>query len=184
MSFSTFDFTTECEDDLISEKSISKHLLNAVSIILNKIIHQSKKLPNYSEILKSQEKMSFSSKKIPKISLKDYLQRIQTYSELENSTLILSLIYIDRICQIGNITLTFYNIHRILFCAIYLALKYNEDQIYNIDYYAQIAGISKKELSQIENDFIDYINFEFFVDNELYFKYENYLKTFEIENKK
>ena len=65
-----------------------------------------------------------------------------------------------------------------------MALKYNEDQIYNIDYYAQIAGISKKELNQIENDFIDYINFEFFVDDELYFKYENYLKTFEIENKK
>ena len=179
MSFSTFDFTTESDEEATSEKSISKHLFNAISRILNQIIHQSKKLPNYLDIIKSQEKMSFSSKKIPSISIKDYLKRIQTYTELENSTLILSLIYIDRICQLGNIVLTSHNIHRILFCAIYLALKYNEDQIYKTDYYAQIAGISVKELNLIENDFASFIEFNFFVDDKLFSKYENYLKNFE-----
>jgi len=179
MSFSTFDFTTESDDEATSQKSISKHLFNAISRILNQIIHQSKKLPNYLDIIKSQEKMSFSSKKIPNISIKDYLKRIQTYTELENSTLILSLIYIDRICQLGNIVLTSHNIHRILFCAIYLALKYNEDQIYKTDYYAQIAGISVKELNLIENEFVSFIEFNFFVDDELFSKYENYLKNFE-----
>jgi hypothetical protein len=179
MSFSTFEFTTESDEERFSEKSISNHLFNAISKILNQIVHQSKKLPNYLDIIKSQEKMSFSSKKVPNISIKDYLKRIQTYSELENSTLIVSLIYIDRICQLGNIVLTSHNIHRILFCAIYLALKYNEDQIYKTDYYAQIAGISIKELNLIENEFVSLINFNFFIDDQLYSKYENYLKNFE-----
>ena len=61
MSFSTFDFTTESDEEATSEKSISKHLFNAISRILNQIIHQSKKLPNYLDIIKSQEKMSFSN---------------------------------------------------------------------------------------------------------------------------
>ena len=179
MSSSTFEFTTESYEECSSEKSISNHLFNAISKILSQIVHQSKKLPNYLDIIKSQEKMSFSSKKVPNISIKDYLKRIQTYSELENSTLIVSLIYIDRICQLGNIVLTSHNIHRILFCAIYLALKYNEDQIYKTDYYAQIAGISIKELNLIENEFVSLINFNFFIDDQLYSKYENYLKNFE-----
>ena len=93
MSFSTFEFTTESDEERFSEKTISNHLFNAISKILNQIVHQSKKLPNYLDIIKSQEKMSFSSKKVPNISIKDYLKRIQTYSELENSTLIISLIY-------------------------------------------------------------------------------------------
>ena len=179
MSFSTFEFTTESDEERFSEKSISNHLFNAISKILNQIVHQSKKLPNYLDIIKSQEKMSFSSKKVPNISIKDYLKRIQTYSELENSTLIVSLIYIDRICQLGKIVLTSHNIHRILFCAIYLALKYNEDQIYKTDYYAQIAGISIKELNLLENEFVSFIDFNFFIDDQLYSKYENYLKNFE-----
>ena len=179
MSSSTFEFTTESYEECSSEKSISNHLFNAISKILNQIVHQSKKLPNYLDIIKSQEKMSFSSKTIPNISIKDYLKRIQTYTELENNTLILSLIYIDRICQMGNIVLTPHNIHRILFCAIYLALKYNEDQIYKTDYYAQIAGISVKELNLIENEFVSFIEFNFFVDDKLFSKYENYLKNFE-----
>ena len=85
--------------------------------------------------------MAFSSSIIPNISIEEYLIRIQTYANIEKNTLILSLIYIDRLCKIASITLTYYNIHRILFISILISIKYNEDQYYNNKYYAEIAGV-------------------------------------------
>ena len=98
-----------------------------------------------------QEKSIFSAQSIPTISLKDYLERIKIYSQVENNTLITSLIYVDRLCQKTNLILTPYNIHRIIFTAILLSLKYNEDLIYDFSYYSKIAGVSVKELKKLVN---------------------------------
>ena len=35
-----------------------------------------------------------------------------SYSKMENSTLVLILIYIDRVCDINKIRLNYYNIHK------------------------------------------------------------------------
>ena len=53
------------------------------------------KIKNYKEIIKNQSNMAFSAKSIPNISINDYLTRIQIYSEIEKSTLILALIQIE-----------------------------------------------------------------------------------------
>ena len=105
------------------------------------------------------------------------MKRIQTYGGMENSTLILSLIYIDRLCE-KNITLTKYNIHRILFAAILIAVKYNEDSFYENSYYAQIAGIKNKELKVIEYTFLEMINFDAYVDEYTYNLYKDSLYNF------
>jgi hypothetical protein len=57
-------------------------------------------------------KSGFTSKKPPAITIEAYLERILKYSHIEESTLILSLIYIDRVCDINNIQMTNFNIHR------------------------------------------------------------------------
>ena len=80
-------------------------LNQSYSTIDNSIISD-KELPNYSQKLKKQEKSIFNAKKIPKISLKEYLERIKFYTEIENNTLIISLIYIDRLLQNTNLILT------------------------------------------------------------------------------
>lgn len=111
-------------------------LIKAIAKTLTMIIDENEKLPNLKEIIKKQSKLIFSANSIPKISLYDYLIRIQTYTHLERSTLISSLIYIDRLCELGKLTLTYYNIHRILFAGILIAIKYNEDEFYDNKYYA------------------------------------------------
>ena len=170
---------TEAKSQKEETQLKNKNLINAISLTLSTIIKENKKLPNYKEILMKQSKMIFSSKAIPNISIYDYLIRIQTYSLIEKSTLILSLIYIDRLCQNCKLTLTFYNIHRILFAAILIAIKYNEDNFYDNKYYAEIAGVKLKELKLIEYQFVELVDFNMYVSDEIFNKYNIYLKTFE-----
>ena len=162
---------------------INYNLLRAMSVTLTSILDSNKNLENYSEILNKQSRMVFSSNIIPKISLQDYLIRIQTYSNVEKSTLIISLMYIDRLCNKANITLTYYNIHRILFSAILLSIKYNEDSFYDNKYYAQIAGVKTKELKTLEYNFSKMINCAFYVSEEDYEKYQFYLDNFKLQYK-
>ena len=128
-----------------SEVTISKPLLKKIADTLSMIITQNKKSKNYkSEII------PFIDKHVAKISLFDYLFRIQKYSEVENSTIIISLIYLDRICSKKGIKLTKYNIHRLLFTSILVAIKYNEDIIYGNKFYSKIAGVTVDELKILE----------------------------------
>jgi len=155
------------------------NLIKAVSQTLTSILENNKKLPNYKEIVKKQSKMAFSSNLIPNISLEDYLIRIQMYTNMEKSSLIISLILIDRVCQKSNLTLTYYNIHRILFSSILISIKYNEDSYYDNKYYAEIAGVKLKELKSIEYSFVDLLNFNIFIKDDIYEKYREYLDNFE-----
>jgi hypothetical protein len=177
----SFDSDIGDETDARSQNEESKiknsELIQSISDILSKILEENKKLPNIKEIISKQNKMCFSYNSIPKISIKDYLERIQEYTCLEQNTLILSLIYIDRLCEIGKIILTYYNIHKILFGAILIAIKYNEDNFYDNKYYAKIAGVKISELKLMELNFIRFIDYQMFVPEEIFTNYRDYLNS-------
>ena len=156
------------EEDIILTPVISpdlEHLITSINDTLLKLTvqHHHERSPFYSSV-------------IPSISLLDYLRRIVLYSNIEPSTLIISLIYLDRISN-SKITLSKHNIHRLLFTSILLAIKYNEDAYYKSDYYAKIAGVSLKEMNKMEECFVKLINFYLFVSGNLYEKYSAGLKV-------
>ena len=122
--------------------------------------------------------MVFSANSIPGISIKDYLIRIQTYSGIEKSTLILSLILIDHICKKSNLILTYNNIHRVLFGSILISIKFNEDSYYDNKFYSEIAGVKLKELKSIEDSFFELNDFNVFVSYKEYEQYRKYLEDF------
>lgn len=177
----SFDSELDNETEAKSQKEeiniMNIELIKAISIALNTVLEENKKMPNLKEIIKQQNKMCFSSNSIPNISIYDYLKRIQTYSLMEKNTLILSLIYIDRFCELGQVTLTYYNIHRILFIAILIAIKYNEDNFYDNKFYAEIAGVKLNELNTIEYNFILLCDYKLFVSDETFDKYNTYLNS-------
>ena len=180
----SFDSELENESNETENISINEEpeinnieLIKSISITLNTILEENSKLSNINDIILKQNKMCFSSNSIPKISIYDYLTRIQTYTKIEKNTLILSLIYIDRICQKSKLVLTYYNIHRILFSAILISIKYNEDNYYNNKYYAEIAGIKINELNLIEYNFIKLCDFHIFVSDDIFKKYNSYLNS-------
>ena len=155
-------------------------LIKSISIVLITILNENKKLDNYKDIIKAQSKSVFSSDKVPNISIEDYLIRIQTYSSIEKSTLILSLILIDHICKKSDLILTYYNIHRILFGSVLISIKYNEDFYYDNKFYSEIAGVKLKELKSIEYTFLQLSDFNVFVNENEYKQYRQYLEDFGI----
>ncbi len=117
----------------------------------------------------------FTGKTLPKICFKEYLNRIIAYTEIEKNTLISSLIYIDEIDKKKPITE--FNIHRIMFIAILISIKYNEDNVFKNDYYAKIAGVNLNEINKMEFEFINLLNFNVYIDPDVF---ENYKKLIEI----
>ena len=132
----------------------SNHVIEIVADILEEIVKDNEK-NNENELNRSDSNESaiisvFTSNKTPQISIKKYLTRIMKYSKPETSTVIICLIYIDKICENSSLQLSIYNIHRIILSCMILALKYNEDDYYSNKYYAKVGGISLKELNELE----------------------------------
>jgi len=124
----------------------------------------------------------FISIKVPQISIENFMKRLLKYSKMESSTLILILIYIDRVCFFGKFSLNYYNIHKLILASMIVSIKYNEDEYFSNKFYAKVGGVTKEELDKLEYEFLSLIDFSLFVDVDLFSKYYDYIKTFNSEN--
>ena len=123
----------------------------------------------------------FISKKIPNVSIQNYLDRLAKYSKIENNTLLLVLIYIDRICELNKIRLNYFNIHKLILGGLLIAIKYNEDDYFSNIFYSKVGGVSITELNHLEYEFLSLIDFDLYVDDDLYSKYSNYILSVNID---
>ena len=98
------------------------------------------------------------------------MNRIVIFSNVEENTLISALIYIDTVAKIKKISK--FNVYKILFTAILISLKFNEDKIYKNNYYAQIAGVSIEELLILENEFLKLIDFKLIISENTFNAYK------------
>ena len=155
--------------------SENSNLIEIISFSLLEIITKNKEKKNYKEKIKSQKKSLFTSKKIPNISIGDYLARIKKFTNINDSTLIICLIYLDRYLKMNKIILTEFNVHRMFFSSLLLAIKYNEDNFYTNKFYSNVSGLKCSELNKLELKFSTEIKFDLFVDKNLYEKYKNNL---------
>jgi hypothetical protein len=161
-----------------SDSICSQKLIKSVSSILSEIINENNvEFKNFKETDK--QKSIFYSKKPPTISIQHYLERIVKYSKMEDSTLIITLIYIDRLCDLNQLHLNNYNIHRIILATITIAIKYNEDDYFSNDYYAKVGGISLQEINSLEYECVKLLKHKLFIDDEFFNKYETYLKQYQ-----
>jgi hypothetical protein len=141
--------------------------------ILLTILSENKKSKDYYKKINSNQDGHFTYKMKPGISLLDYLRRILKYVKIEYTTLIIAMIYIDRICK-EKVFLNEFNIHRIMLISIYMAYTYNEDRIYDNKYLALVSGLNKSEMLLLEEDFLDLIEFKLFVSEEIFEQYKKY----------
>ena len=183
---------TEDTEELIKSNSISSPKKHAISEIINdkdelmkistieiisdlfmNICEENKSKKNNKNILLK----SFTNKNIPSISIKDYLFRLSKHAKVNESTIILVLIYIDRICNINHFFLTYYNIHKMILAAFILAIKYNEEIYYSMVFYSKLGGVSVSELKNLESEFLILISYKLFVETKLFDKYYNDLMS-------
>ena len=117
----------------------------------------------------------FNSKDVPKISIKDYLIRIQRYSKCTNECLISSYIHLNYLINKKDLILTYYNIHRLLLISIMVCTKFYEDEFYDNKMWSSIGGISLNELNTLEIIYCQLIEYNLYISSLDFKNYENLL---------
>ncbi len=107
-STSAYSPSTDCNTS--DDCTLNETLLYKVSKILTSLIEENKKLKNYKENISKQRGKSFTSYEKPTVTINEYLNRIQKYAETDDTTIIMSLIYLDKICETSKMILTINNV--------------------------------------------------------------------------
>lgn len=84
----------------------------AFSSILLEIILENNENEQKSELRSQQKNSEFYTVKIPSISINSYIDRIIKYTNIEENSLIICLLYIDKLCESSNFLLSENNVHR------------------------------------------------------------------------
>ena len=107
----------------------------------------------------------------PLFSIEDYIKHIVKYTRMDISSLILAVIYIDKMCEKEKYVLSFNNINRLILAACLLSIKFNEDSSFSNVIFARIGGVSVELLNKLEYDFYVLMDFSLYVDFVYYQKY-------------
>jgi hypothetical protein len=160
-----------------SEEYVPMKIIEIISDLLNNICEENKdKSENINKNIKP-----FMTESIPSLSIKDYLTRLSQFTKINESTIILILIYIDRIGKINKFILTYRNIYKLILASMVIAIKYNEDNFYSSEVYAKLGGLSVLELNYLEFQFLILIKFSLFIEKDLFDKYYYNLLSFQEE---
>ena len=93
----------------------------------------------------------FFSKTIPKISLEDYLNRIQQFCPLSTAVWLAAGSYILRLCVIDKaVPLTHRTMHRLVLATLVTAMKSLEDHRWPQARFAGVGGVDQHALSRLE----------------------------------
>ena len=158
------------------DSEIHKALITMADLLTDICEESSKDKDTNNKLIKP-----FLSKKIPSISIEKYLVRLVSHSKMEISTLILILIYIDKICKNNKFRLNYFNIHKLIVTSMLVSIKYNEDDYFSNSFYAKVGGVSITELNHLEYEFLSLIDFELYVDEDLFSKYSNYILSVNLD---
>jgi len=113
----------------------------------------------------------FLSKKIPPISLKDYLLRLHRYCPMSTAVYLAASVYINRMTMIEKMfRVTPKNMHRLVLAGLLVAMKGLEDMGYPHTRIAKVGGVSEQELSKLEISFCFLADFDLRVDARMLMK--------------
>ena len=161
------------ENQKQTSRNIKNHIIAAIAANLRDIIEENKKM--YHTPLRDN---IFYLEYLPPISLENYIRLLVTYTNMNISSLILSVIYIDQYCEKYRYVLSMNNIYRLILIFVLISMKYNEDTFVNAKAYAQIAGVSVADLKMLEFRMCEALDFNFYVKSECYQQYYVYFCKF------
>ncbi|KAJ5543013.1 hypothetical protein N7535_005437 [Penicillium sp. DV-2018c] len=107
----------------------------------------------------------FLSRKVPPVSLKDYLLRLHTFCPMSTAVYLAASVYITKMTLVENILRVLpKNMHRLVLAGIWVASKALEDLCYSHSRVAKVGGVTTQELSKLEISFCFLADFELRVD--------------------
>ena len=162
------------------EKSKKENKLNKLELKISEILTE---ISSQNSNVEYNPDDPFSTKSPAKVTLQYFFGRIKRYAQIEESTLIIILIYADRMCTTSGIILNPHNIHRIILGCLLLAIKYNEDIYFTNEQYAKIGGVSLKEINDLESFSIDFLDYNLFISTDIFYKYYKYISNYSTEKR-
>jgi hypothetical protein len=107
----------------------------------------------------------FLSKKVPPISLKEYLLRLHKYCPMSTAVYLAASVYISRMTLVENVLRVLpKNMHRLVLAGVWVASKALEDLSYAHSRVAKVGGVTEQELTKLEISFCFLADFELRVD--------------------
>lgn len=95
-----------------------------------------------------------------------FLSRIETLLEIEESTILQSIIILDRFLNINpEFKLTDKTANHLIATSLFISMKLNEDQIYSLVPFSKTLMIPPKKLIEMEREFLELIEFQCHVDS-------------------
>ena len=132
------------------EEADPRDLVVLISSMLLELIQFNDKIPLHQGRL-----TRFHSRSPPRISVKDYLQRLTTHATLSPPILLSMVYYIDRLCALyPAFTVSSLTIHRFLIASATVASKGLSDSFWTNKTYSRVGGISMNELALLELEFL------------------------------
>ena len=171
----SLSISSSSDNQNVINSDINITIIKSISSNLQDIIKENTEtIPNFNYNILRKKNRDIFLNTIPNITIEQYINRLYKYTKMEISSLILSIIYIDRFCRKNNYVLSYYSIYRLLLTACLLSIKYNEDIKIDMNYYSEIAGISADIIYNLEKTMFYLINFDLFVNDEDYTNYYDY----------
>ena len=174
MSNSLISKETEVSSSFESQKptaeDLNSHIITSIILNLKELMEENGQKNN----IKKNYRDIFYLSKIPSISLDDYIRRLVKMTKMEISSLIISIMYIDRFCDKYKYVLNMYNIYKIVLATCLISIKYNEDNFIGTKQYSEIVGVTIRDLNILEYQMFVLLDYNLFIDNWYYKEYYDY----------
>ena len=119
--------------------------------------------------------------KIDKYDFNTFIKKFSKNFQLDENTLILSLMNLDKILK-DNFIITEKNVGYLFYTSMVVSQKFYEDEPFDNKIYAKYVGISSTELTQLELEFLEMMGFNLFVPEEKFFNYKNRMASLHNKN--
>lgn len=163
----SYDSLDSCFKRLqVNSSSMKDYLIYSVPLIFESITSQ-----NRSKNLRIPSKFDLMGKQA--MDIESYLHRLLKLTHAQIPTLIYALVLIDKLCSTRKFYLTEKNMHKTLLTSLILSIKYLEDNIYEYKQYEYAGGVSIKELSELEFEFLMLVDFNIKIKDEDFYIYLN-----------
>ena len=147
-------------------------LIESISSLLDEIIKRNK-----NKKLKSNKTVFYTEdSKVPNISICSFIFYIYSYLNLDFSTILLSLITVQRLLNSTKDKLSKNNFYKLFITSCLLNSKHNEDHSYSCKFYAIVGKISIHELLILEKEFCKMIDYKLYINEEVYHSYYKLIK--------
>lgn len=118
--------------------------------------------------------ISFNSSVSNPFQLLAYVERMVSCADCSPASFIIMLVYIDRMHERHRwFQLTDVNVHLVSLAALLAPIKYLDDAVYSNAHYAAVGGISPAKMNELEGKFNSALDWELFVDPEVFRIYES-----------